>query len=69
MLAFGVGRWICPGRHFVDASLFIVAASVLSVFNVMKVKGDTISVKSKAACVGEIVVWVICHSRLVFRSD
>jgi cytochrome P450 len=47
MLAFGVGRRICPGRHFVDATLFMVAASVLSVFNVMEVKGDMMPVKSK----------------------
>ena len=37
-LAFGAGRRICPGRHFVDATLFIVTASVLSVFNVTKAK-------------------------------
>ena len=37
-LAFGAGRRICPGRHFVDATLFIVTASVLSVFNVTKSK-------------------------------
>ena len=39
-LAFGVGRRICPGRHFVDSTLFIVAASVLSVFNVTKAKDE-----------------------------
>ena len=33
-LAFGAGRRICPGRHFVDAPLLVVTASVLSVFNV-----------------------------------
>ncbi|KAH9042930.1 cytochrome P450 [Lactarius deliciosus] len=33
-LAFGAGRRICPGRHFVDTVLFVVTASVLSVFNV-----------------------------------
>ncbi|KAI9445943.1 cytochrome P450 [Lactarius indigo] len=37
-LAFGAGRRICPGRHFVDATLFIVTASVLSVFNVTRAK-------------------------------
>ena len=37
-LAFGVGKRICPGRHFVDATLFIVASSVLSVFDVTKAK-------------------------------
>ena len=39
-LAFGVGKRICPGRHFVDAAIFIVAASVLSVFNVTKAKDE-----------------------------
>ncbi|KAI0264154.1 cytochrome P450 [Gloeopeniophorella convolvens] len=36
--AFGVGRRICPGRYLVDATLFIVVASVLSVFNLTKAK-------------------------------
>jgi cytochrome P450 len=39
-LAFGIGRRICPGRHFVDAVIFIAAASVLSVFNVTKAKDE-----------------------------
>lgn len=38
--AFGFGRRICPGRHFVDASFFIVVASILSVFNIEKGKGS-----------------------------
>ncbi|KAI0061748.1 cytochrome P450 [Artomyces pyxidatus] len=33
-MAFGFGGRICPGRHIVDAMLFIVVASVLSAFNV-----------------------------------
>ncbi|KAI9428586.1 hypothetical protein H4582DRAFT_1934980 [Lactarius indigo] len=33
-LAFGAGRRVCPGRHFVDTILFVVTASVLSVLNV-----------------------------------
>jgi cytochrome P450 len=37
-LAFGIGKRICPGRHFVDATLFAVVSSVLSVFNVAKAK-------------------------------
>ena len=37
-LAFGAGRRVCPGRHFVDATLFIVTASLLSVFSVTKAK-------------------------------
>ncbi|KAH9952752.1 cytochrome P450 [Russula dissimulans] len=31
--AYGFGKRICPGRHFVDITLFIVVASLLSVFN------------------------------------
>ncbi|KAI0263952.1 hypothetical protein BC834DRAFT_884697, partial [Gloeopeniophorella convolvens] len=33
---FGFGKRICPGRHFADATLFIVAASLLSAFSVQK---------------------------------
>jgi cytochrome P450 len=47
---FGVGKRICPGRHFVDATLFVVASSVLSVFNLTKAKdenGHEIPVKVK----------------------
>ena len=34
---FGYGKRICPDRYIVDATLFIVVASVLSVFNIEKV--------------------------------
>jgi cytochrome P450 len=47
-LVFGVGKRICPGRHLVDSTMFIVTASVLSVFNVTKAKdknGNEIPVK------------------------
>ena len=47
-LAFGVGKRICPGRHFVEATLFMVAASVLSVYNVTKARdeyGEEISIR------------------------
>ncbi|KAI9435590.1 cytochrome P450 [Lactarius indigo] len=37
-LAFGAGRRICPGRHLVDAIVFVVTASVLSVFNVTRAR-------------------------------
>jgi cytochrome P450 len=33
---FGFGKRICPGRHFVEATLFILVASLLSVFNIEK---------------------------------
>jgi len=36
---FGFGKRICPGRHLVDATLFIVVASLLSVFKIEKGKG------------------------------
>ena len=39
-LVFGVGKRICPGRHLVYATLFIVTSSVLSVFNVTKAKDE-----------------------------
>ena len=48
-LAFGIGKRICPGRHFVDAEIFIFTSSVLSVFNVTKAKdenGNDIPVKA-----------------------
>ncbi|TBU23431.1 O-methylsterigmatocystin oxidoreductase [Dichomitus squalens] len=31
---FGYGRRICPGRHFAEASLFMILSSVLHVFNI-----------------------------------
>jgi len=40
-LVFGIGKRICPGRHLVDATIFIVASSVLSAFNVTKAKDET----------------------------
>jgi len=36
---FGFGKRVCPGRHFVDSTLFIVVASLFSVFKVEKGKG------------------------------
>ncbi|PCH38756.1 cytochrome P450 [Wolfiporia cocos MD-104 SS10] len=33
---FGFGRRTCPGRHFADASVWIIAASLLSVFDIGK---------------------------------
>jgi cytochrome P450 len=47
-LAFGAGKRICPGRHFVDATLFILAASVLAVFDVSKPKGEAESDASES---------------------
>ncbi|KAI9459922.1 cytochrome P450 [Lactarius psammicola] len=36
--AFGYGKRICPGRHIVDSTLFIYAASLLSVFRIENVQ-------------------------------
>ena len=57
-LAFGAGKRVCPGRHFVDATLFLVVSSVLSVFNVTKSKdenGYEIPVKVAMALSGVLV--------------
>jgi Cytochrome P450 len=36
--AFGYGKRLCPGRHFVDATLFITVASLLSIFSIQIVE-------------------------------
>lgn len=33
---FGFGKRVCPGKHLVDVTLFIFAATVLSVFHIAK---------------------------------
>lgn len=58
-LAFGAGKRICPGRHIVDATLFIVASSVLSAFSVTKARdedGNEIPVKAEVTVLSGIVV-------------
>jgi cytochrome P450 len=58
-LAFGIGKRICPGRHFVDATLFIVTSSVLSIFGVTKAKdenGNEIPVKAAVTFLTGIVM-------------
>ena len=58
-LAFGAGRRICPGRHFVDSTLFIVVSSVLAVFDVVKAKdknGREIPVNVAASFETSIIV-------------
>ena len=59
LIAFGVGKRICPGRHFVDLTLFIVVSSVLSVFNVTKAKdenGREIPVNVATSAETEVIV-------------
>jgi len=56
-LAFGAGKRICPGRHLVDATLFVFISSVLSVFNVERAKdenGHDIPVEVETIVEGEI---------------
>jgi cytochrome P450 len=36
---FGFGKRICPGRHIVDATLFIAVASLFSVFKIERQDG------------------------------
>jgi hypothetical protein len=36
---FGFGKRVCPGKYFVDDTLFIVTSTVLSVFNIGKGSG------------------------------
>ena len=58
-LVFGVGKRICPGRHLVDATVFIVTSSILSVFDVTKAKdknGNEIPIKVAIAPNGGIIV-------------
>jgi len=58
-LAFGAGKRICPGRHLVDATLFVLASSVLSVFDVMKAKdenGREIPVRAAMTVRNELVI-------------
>ena len=53
------GKRICSGRHLADATIFMVAASVLSAFNVTKAKdenGHEIPVKAKMSVTYGIVV-------------
>ncbi|KAL5476745.1 hypothetical protein ACEPAI_2931 [Sanghuangporus weigelae] len=38
VLAFGFGRRICPGMHLAEHSIFLIVASMLAVFNIMKAK-------------------------------
>ena len=67
-LAFGVGKRICPGRHLVDSTVFIVTSSVLSVFNVTKAKdknGNEIPVKIGVSNPRRLLVYVRIFSHTV----
>ncbi|KAI0331709.1 cytochrome P450 [Cubamyces sp. BRFM 1775] len=52
ILAFGVGRRTCPGKHLADDTLFISIASILHVYNITKAldaKGVPIPAKAEVA--------------------
>ena len=51
--AFGYGKRICPGRHFVDTMLFIYVASLLSVFRIENVQGQ--EKRTKYEYIGSII--------------
>ena len=61
--AFGFGKRICPGRHFVDATLFIVVTSLLSVFNIERAC-DTEDLPSDYAYTGFLIRYVNCSGGL-----
>jgi cytochrome P450 len=54
---FGFGRRICPGRHFVDATLFIAVASLFSVFNIERGEGG-LGKHSDYTFTGTLVRWL-----------
>jgi cytochrome P450 len=67
-LVFGIGKRICAGRHFVDATIFIVISSVLTVFDVTKAKdenGHEIPIKAGVTAGRGIVMWVLAKSSFV----
>ncbi|KIJ96912.1 hypothetical protein K443DRAFT_681925 [Laccaria amethystina LaAM-08-1] len=48
---FGFGRRICPGRHLVDASLYVAASNVLAVYNIKPPtdkEGNVVKLKEEA---------------------
>lgn len=61
--AFGYGRRICPGRHFVDTTMFIVIASILSVFNIERVKRAD-GTPEEYTFTGTSITYVPCSFRL-----
>jgi cytochrome P450 len=61
---FGYGKRICPGRHFVDATLFIVVASLFSVFNIERVKrADGSSEEYSFTGTGITCVCLVCTEK------
>ena len=61
---FGFGKRVCPGRHYVDATLFIVAATVLAVFRIER-RHDTEGVPFDYTYSGGLVR---CIKRFLWRE-
>jgi cytochrome P450 len=71
-LVFGIGKRICPGRHFVDSTIFIVTSSVLSVFNVRKAKdrnGNEVPVKAEVTVNRGITIHPKKFECFIFSRD
>lgn len=67
---FGFGRRICPGRYFADAELWLMAASVLSCFDILPAldaNGIEI-IPGEEVTQGTVVAPVEFHCRIVPRS-
>ena len=61
---FGFGKRVCPGRHFVDTTLFIVAATVISVFRIER-RHDTEGVPFDYTYSGGLVRYI---KRFLWRN-
>ena len=65
MSAFGYGKRVCPGRHLADATLFMVVASVLSVFNLRRSDDESgpFSYSYTGSLVRYRMLTVLCQSK------
>ncbi len=64
---FGFGKRICPGRHLADATIFIVIASLLSVFNIKR-GNDTNGGPDYYPFTGSGVTYVYCVSLVAWEE-
>lgn len=58
---FGFGKRACPGKHLVDVTLFIFAATVLSVFDITEGR-DPAGGPFQYTYTGGLVRWARCFS-------
>lgn len=54
-IRFGLGRRICPGRHFADASVFLNVATILKCFNLATYADNGVEIPPS----GEMVTGII----------